>query len=110
MDVHEVVPLLNIKDMPQSIAFYVDGLGFEITNGWRVEGELKWCRLQLDGAGLMVQQVATQFDGVPGAGPPGAGSPGGSLVASPRAPGKGYSRRRGYRLSQLLFPVSIRFP
>ncbi len=68
MGVNEVVPLLNIKDMSKSIAFYIDGLGFKITAEWRVEGELRWCRLQLGGAGIMVQQVIPQIDRPPGSG------------------------------------------
>ena len=59
-DVEQVVPLLNVADMAASLRFYVDGLGFEMTNRWIDEGELRWCWLQLGGAALMLQQFRKQ--------------------------------------------------
>lgn len=55
MSVKEVVPFLAVADMSDSITFYVDGLGFQVTNEWRPEGELRWCQIRLDGAALMLQ-------------------------------------------------------
>lgn len=60
MNVKEVVPFYAVTDMQKSIAFYVDGLGFEIKNKWVDEGVFRWCRLQLGGAGLMLQQYRTE--------------------------------------------------
>ncbi len=60
MCVKEIVPLLAVQDMQRSIAFYVDGLGFEVKDEWLVDGNLRWCRLQLGGAGLMLQQFETE--------------------------------------------------
>ena len=56
MEVREVVPFFGVKDMPRSIAFYVDGLGFTIEKQWAPDGVLRWCLLRLGPAGLMLQQ------------------------------------------------------
>ncbi len=60
MNVSEVVPFFAVKDMGRSLAFYVDGLGFEMENKWTDEGVLRWCRLQIGDAGLMLQQFKTE--------------------------------------------------
>ena len=59
-NVQQAVPFFNVSDMKASVRFYVDGLGFEITNRWVVEGKLRWCWLQLGGAALMLQQFRTE--------------------------------------------------
>lgn len=60
MAVNEVVPFFAVKDMTSSLAFYIDGLGFEMKNKWVQEGAIRWCRLQLGNAGLMLQQFRTE--------------------------------------------------
>ncbi len=60
MSVNEVVPFFAVKDMEKSVAFYVDGLGFEFKNKWEKDGVLQWCHLQSGGAGLMLQQFKTE--------------------------------------------------
>ena len=60
MQVSEVVPFLAVRDMGQSLAFYVDGLGFTFKDKWVVDGAIRWCRLQLGQAGLMLQQFPTK--------------------------------------------------
>ena len=60
MNVKEVVPLYAVADVQKSIAFYVDGLGFDVRHKWVDEGVLRCCRLQLGGAGLMLQQYRTE--------------------------------------------------
>ena len=57
--INEVVPLLAVNNLQESLRFYVDGIGFEIKLTWEDEGVLRWCRIQLDGAGLMLQQLRT---------------------------------------------------
>lgn len=52
----EMVPFLMVDDMPGSIAFYVDGLGYAIEVEWRPDGQLKWCQLRKAGAALMLQE------------------------------------------------------
>ena len=60
--VNETVPLLFVSDITQSREFYCEGLGFEMRSKWDPNGELKWCRLQHGGAGLMLQ-AADEEDG-----------------------------------------------
>jgi lactoylglutathione lyase len=50
-----LVPLLQVSSMEQSVRYYVDGLGFTMKDKWVVEGELRWCWLERDGAALMLQ-------------------------------------------------------
>src|SRR6185369_11756527 len=59
-NVQQVVPMFGVADMAASLRFYVDGLGFEMTNRWIDEDELRWCWLQLGGAALMLQQFRTK--------------------------------------------------
>lgn len=59
MNTSEVVPFFAVKDMQQSLQFYVDGLGFSLENKWEQDGIIRWCRLQMGGAGLMLQQYRT---------------------------------------------------
>jgi uncharacterized glyoxalase superfamily protein PhnB len=55
-NVTQTVPLLGVLNMEASLRFYVDGLGFEVTNKWIDKGKLRWCWLQLGGAALMLQE------------------------------------------------------
>ena len=55
--VRQVVPLLAIRSMDASLRFYVDGLGFRMTNQWIHEGKLEWCWLQHGDGALMLQEV-----------------------------------------------------
>jgi len=55
-NVRESVPFFHVTDLPASLAFYVDGLGFRITDKWEPEGRMRWCRLQHGGAGIMLQE------------------------------------------------------
>ena len=53
--VRESVPFLHVADMSASLAFYRDGLGFEMPLHWMDEGVLRWCQLKLGGASIMLQ-------------------------------------------------------
>ena len=55
-NVMQAVPFFMITDMEASLRFYVEGLGFQLTNKWIDEGQLRWCWLQLGGAALMLQE------------------------------------------------------
>jgi len=55
-NVKQAVPFFGVSNMEQSIRYYVDGLGFEMTNKWIDEGKLRWCWLQLGNAALMLQE------------------------------------------------------
>jgi catechol 2,3-dioxygenase-like lactoylglutathione lyase family enzyme len=56
-NVKSCVALLMVTDMERSLAFYVDGLGFKITNRWLPDGHLRWCWMQLGTAALMLQHA-----------------------------------------------------
>ena len=51
----EMIPFLMGGDISQSIAFYVDGLGYEVEMEWRPGGELRWCQLRKSGTAIMLQ-------------------------------------------------------
>jgi len=54
--VTQTVPFLAVTHMEKSIAFYVDGLGFEIKDKWIDDGKLRWCWLQHGNGALMLQE------------------------------------------------------
>ncbi|MGB2673229.1 MAG: VOC family protein [Candidatus Acidiferrum sp.] len=43
VNVKRAVPFLHVSNMEESLRFYVDSLGFEITKKWIDEGKLRWC-------------------------------------------------------------------
>jgi lactoylglutathione lyase len=51
----QAVPFFAVSNMEESLRFYVDGLGFEMTHKWIDEGTVRWCWLQRGGAALMLQ-------------------------------------------------------
>jgi catechol 2,3-dioxygenase-like lactoylglutathione lyase family enzyme len=55
-NVKQAVPFFMVSNIEASIRYYVDGLGFEMTNKWIDEGKLRWCWLQRGGAALMLQE------------------------------------------------------
>jgi lactoylglutathione lyase len=67
MKVQQVVPLFGVADIERSVRFYVERLGFTMTNRWIDEGKLRWCSLQLDGAALMLQEFRGQPESKVGA-------------------------------------------
>jgi lactoylglutathione lyase len=50
------VPFLHVTDIESSLRFYIDGLGFRLTNHWSPEGRIRWCWLELDRVVLMLQE------------------------------------------------------
>lgn len=64
-NVTQTVPFLAVSNLEASVRFYVDGLGFKITNKWLNEGKLQWCWLQLGGAALMLQEFKERHSRVP---------------------------------------------
>ncbi|MFL5381751.1 MAG: VOC family protein [Longimicrobiaceae bacterium] len=88
-NVQQVVPLLAVADMAASLRFYVDGLGFEMTNRWIDEGELRWCWFQLGGAATYTLTVSAvqPAEGTSAAHPRRLGSPdiaAGAVTPAPR--------------------------
>lgn len=59
-NVQQSVPFFAVSDIEASLRFYVDGLGFEMTQKWIDEGKLRWCWLQHGGAALMLQEFRTE--------------------------------------------------
>lgn len=55
-NVVEAVPFLHVTDLEVSLNFYVEGLGGEVVNEWRLDGRIRWCLLRLGGASLMLQE------------------------------------------------------
>ena len=47
-NVREAVPFFNVTDMPASLHFYANGLGFRVTHVWAPDDPkvIRWCRLQ----------------------------------------------------------------
>lgn len=71
-NVKHAVPFFMVTDIEASLRFYVDGLGFAVTNEWRPEkagGRVQWCWLQLGDVSLMLQEYWR--DGGPGGAPDG---------------------------------------
>lgn len=50
------VPFFGVTDIEASLRFYVDGLGFVLTNHWSPEGRIRWCRIELDKVAVMLQE------------------------------------------------------
>lgn len=53
----QAVPFFGVSNIETSVRFYVDGLGFEMTQRWIDKGKLRWCWLQRGGAALMLQEL-----------------------------------------------------
>src|SRR5437763_15984487 len=63
INVKQAVPFFAVSNMEASLRYYVEGLGFEMTNRWIDEGKLRWCWLQLGGAALMLQEFRNEGHG-----------------------------------------------
>lgn len=59
--VEQAVPLFAVADMARSLAFYVDGLGFSMTEKWEVGGMVKWCWLNIGSAAVMLQEISPKW-------------------------------------------------
>jgi len=59
-NVKQAVPFFAVSDIEASVRYYVDGLGFRMTNQWIDEGVLRWCWLEHGGAALMLQEFRTE--------------------------------------------------
>lgn len=49
-----VTPLLNVQDIGRSLAFWRDGLGFEVQQTYDFEGRLAWAQLKKGQVQLML--------------------------------------------------------
>jgi len=59
-NVKQAVPFFMVANIQPSIDFYVNGLGFEMTNKWIPRGKIEWCWLQYGGAAVMLQEFAKE--------------------------------------------------
>jgi lactoylglutathione lyase len=59
-NVQQAIPFFMVTDVPRSLRFYVDGLGFALRNQWtpNAPDQIRWCWLELGGAALMLQEYA----------------------------------------------------
>ena len=62
-NVKQAVPFFNVTDIEASLRFYVDGLGFVLTNQWVPEGRIRWCWLRTrrgrgDASGVLARRTA----------------------------------------------------
>jgi lactoylglutathione lyase len=62
-NVTQAVPFFNVTDIAASVRFYVDGLGFKMTNQWVDAGKLQWCWLEIGEAALMLQEYRKEGHG-----------------------------------------------
>lgn len=60
VNVKQVVPFFHVSNMEQSVRYYTDGIGFTMKHKWIVDGQLRWCWLELGGAAIMLQQFRTE--------------------------------------------------
>lgn len=60
-NVQQAVPFFMVREIGVSIRYYVEGLGFRMTNQWIHEGKLRWCWLQNGGAALMLQEYRKEL-------------------------------------------------
>lgn len=52
----QAVPFFNVTNIENSVRYYVEGLGFKMTNQWTPEGKLRWCWLEREGVAIMLQE------------------------------------------------------
>ena len=70
-NIKQAVPFFAISNLENSLCFYVDGLGFEMTHKWIPNDKIEWCYLQRGGGSIMLQEFrkdATVFEGKLGEG------------------------------------------
>ena len=73
-NIKQAVPFFAISNMENSLRFYVDGLGFEMTQKWIPNDKIEWCYLQRGGGAIMLQEFrkegadAREFEGKIGEG------------------------------------------
>ena len=54
--VRKLIPLIWVKDIATTVAFYRDRLGFTMAGSWEEDGKLNWCRMGRGDAALMFQE------------------------------------------------------
>jgi uncharacterized glyoxalase superfamily protein PhnB len=59
-NVKQAVPFFSVDDMEASLRFYVEGMDFQMTKKWVVEGKIRWCWLEIGDAAIMLQEYLTE--------------------------------------------------
>jgi glyoxylase I family protein len=65
IDVRGMTPLIQVYDMPTSLAFYCDILGFEVHNSSQPVPNCGWAWLKLNGVDLMLNTAYDDDDRPP---------------------------------------------
>jgi uncharacterized glyoxalase superfamily protein PhnB len=68
VNVKQAVPFFGVTNMEASLRFYVDRLGFTMKRWWipdrdedySADGKIRWCRLELGDAAIMLQEFLPQ--------------------------------------------------
>jgi predicted lactoylglutathione lyase len=58
--VKQAIPFFGVRDIEVSVKYYVDGLGFTMTNKWEPNGRLRWCMLRIGEANIMLQEFLSE--------------------------------------------------
>lgn len=58
--VRQLWPLIKVQEIARSVDFYCNRLGFTVVGRAESGGKLFWCRLERDGASLMLQQAEAE--------------------------------------------------
>jgi catechol 2,3-dioxygenase-like lactoylglutathione lyase family enzyme len=69
IEIDGIVPLIQVFNMPASLRFYRDLLGFEVVSDSGTNDDSSWVWLRLNGADLMLNDQY-EPDGVPDSPPP----------------------------------------
>jgi lactoylglutathione lyase len=57
-NVKQAVPFFGVTNMERSLRYYVEGIGFTMSQSWVVNDKIRWCWLQHGTAALMLQEFA----------------------------------------------------
>ena len=56
LNVKQAVPFFMVRNMVNSLDFYIEKLGFTIKHQWVPGEKIEWCWLQLGNAAIMLQE------------------------------------------------------
>ena len=62
LELEGLCPLIQVYDMPTSLGFYRDVLGFEVSESSSAGDETDWCWLKLKGSDLMLNTMYEKSD------------------------------------------------
>ena len=55
-NIKQAVPFFAVSNIEESVRYYIEGLGIEMTHKWIPDGKLEGCWLQRGGAAIMLQE------------------------------------------------------